>query len=77
MDVKEEELRTLLKAACQPVAASPEFKERLFKRLTQEVSHQAIQLPRASGRKPIIWVPIDASDHGKELISAGLVSTRV
>ena len=71
----EEELRGLLKAACKPVVASPEFKERLFKRLTQEVSHQAIQPLRLSGRKPMVWVPIKASERTKELISAELVST--
>jgi hypothetical protein len=77
MDIKEEELRALLKAACQPVVASPEFKERVFKRLTQEVSRQSMRLPRPPGRKPMIWVSIDASDPAKELMSAELVSTRV
>jgi hypothetical protein len=75
MNIKgEEELRVLLKAACKPVVASPEFKERLFERLTQEVSHQAIQPLRLSGRKPMAWVPINASEHTKELISAELVT---
>jgi len=75
MNIKgEEELRGLLKAACQPVVASPQFKERLFKRLTQEVSHQAI---RPSGRKLILWAPIDTGDPAKELMSAEPVSTRV
>ena len=71
----EEELRGLLKAACKPVVASPEFKERLFQRLTQEVSHQAIQPLRLSGRKPMVWVPINTGDPVRELISAELVST--
>jgi len=78
MNIKgEEELRGLLKAACQPVVASPQFKERLFKRLTQEVSHQAIRPPRPSGRKLILWAPIDTGDPAKELMSAEPVSTRV
>jgi siroheme synthase (precorrin-2 oxidase/ferrochelatase) len=76
MNIKgEEELRALLKAACKPVVASPEFKERLLKRVTQEVSHQAIQPLRLSERKPVVWVPINASEHTKELTSAELVAT--
>lgn len=73
----EDELRELLKAACKPAVASPEFKGRLLKRLTQEVSRQAIRPPRPSGQKPMVWAPSDAGDAGnpaKELISAELVS---
>lgn len=71
----EEELRGLLQAACKPAVASPEFKERLFKRLTQEVGRQAIQPPKPAGRKPMVWVDIDTGDPARKLISAELVST--
>jgi len=63
----EDELRGLLQAACKPVVASLEFREQVFKRLTQEVSRQAIQPPRPLGRQPIVLVSIDACDSTREL----------
>lgn len=43
--IREDEMRRLLKGIFKPVVASSEFKERLLKRLTQEVSRQTIQPP--------------------------------
>jgi hypothetical protein len=57
----EEEMKRLLQAVCKPVAASPEFKERLLKRLTQEVSGGAITPPRALWLRPVLWAPIAAA----------------
>ena len=57
----EEEMRRLLQAVCKPVAASPEFKERLLKRLTQEVSGGAIAPPRPLWLKPVLWAPVAAA----------------
>jgi len=42
---REDEMRRLLEAVCKPIVASSEFRERLLKRLTQEVSRQAIRPP--------------------------------
>jgi hypothetical protein len=43
--IREDEMRRLLKGIFKPVVASSEFKERLLKHLTQEVSRQTIQSP--------------------------------
>jgi len=59
----EDETGRLLQAVCEPVVASPEFRERMFKDLTQEVSRQALQLPRVTlkartsqkGQKGATW----------------------
>jgi len=71
----EDELKGLLQAACKPAVASPEFRERLLKRLTKEVSRQAVRPPRPSERKPMVWVHIATSDSARKLTSAELVST--
>jgi len=71
----EDELKGLLKAACKPVVASPEFRERLLKRLTQEVSRQAARSPKASGQQPIVWLPMEAYDPVRKSIPAEMVST--
>ena len=44
----EDEMGRLLQAVCEPVVASPEFRESLFKHLTQQVSRQALRSPRAT-----------------------------
>ena len=71
----EDELKGLIQAACKPVVASPEFRERLLTRLTQEVSRQAVQSAKPSGRRPIVWVPMDAYQPVRKPMSAELIST--
>jgi len=71
----EDELKGLLKAACKPVVASPEFRERLLRRLTQEVSRQSTQSPKPSGQPPVVWLPMDAYQPVRKSIAAELVST--
>ena len=57
----EEQMRRLLKGACKPLVASPEFKERLFKRLTQEASGGVVKSPKRLWLKPVLWAPIAAA----------------
>jgi len=40
--VKTKDIRRLLQAAYKPVVASPEFKERLLKRLLSEVARREV-----------------------------------
>ena len=70
----EDELKGLLKAACKPVVASPEFRERLLGRLTQEVRRQAVQPPKPSGQRPIVWLPMEAYEPMRKSVSVELVS---
>lgn len=56
----EERMKKLLQAICKPVTPSPGFKERLLRRLTQEVSRRGLPIPRRLWLKPVLWAPIAA-----------------
>jgi len=73
--IGEDELKGLIQAACKPVVASPEFRRRLLGRLTQEVSRQAVRSAKPSGRRPVVWLPMEAYDPVRKSIPAEMVST--
>lgn len=56
----EEDVRRLLKSACEPVVTSPELKERLFERLRLEADRAALSASHPVWRRPKLWVPIAA-----------------
>jgi len=53
----EDEMKELLKSACQPVAPSPEFKDQLLQDLTRGVE----DVTRPRWRQPRVLVPITAT----------------
>jgi len=57
---REDEIRGLLQAACKPAVASPEFREWLLRRLTQQVSRQARpQTTYAVAAKAALFAPTE------------------
>lgn len=56
----EENIRRLLKSACQPAVTSPELKERLIERLRFE-AERSLSVSYPVWKRPKLWVPIAAA----------------
>ena len=54
----EENLKRLLKEVCKPVTASPEFENRLQKKLSCEVIERTKKQPRRIWVNPLLWASV-------------------